>query len=112
MAVPACCRIWPRVRLAVSAAKSVSTIRLRDADRFSVVVLRFEIVDEKRDCRAPKAARCVLTADRAASAILMASWAPSKVVTSSCATDFRVDTELVVLRPEPLSVIENDESES
>ena len=35
MAVPACCRIWVRVSSAVSLAKSVSLMRLRDADRFS-----------------------------------------------------------------------------
>ena len=43
--------------VAVSAAKSASWIRLRDAERFSLAVCRFSIVDEKRFCTAPSAAR-------------------------------------------------------
>ena len=57
IAVPACCRTWARDRAAVSAAKSASWMRLRDAERFSLAVCRFSIVDEKRFCTAPSAAR-------------------------------------------------------
>ena len=40
MAVPACCRICVRLRLAVSAAKSASMMRPRAADWFSLAVRR------------------------------------------------------------------------
>src|SRR5450830_1367844 len=114
MAVPACCRIWPRVRLAVSDAKSVSTMRLRDDDRFSVVDARLEIADEKRDCKAPYWARWLLTVDRAASVIFSASCAPSKVVTSISATDLSFDAgpAAAVSKPEPVSLTEKLLSES
>ena len=62
---------------AVSAAKSVSVMRLRDADKFSFELARFEIVLLKRFCRAPYCARCLSTAARAASAVLIASCALS-----------------------------------
>jgi hypothetical protein len=83
---------------AVSEAKSVSTMRLRDADRFSFVDCRFLIVESKRDCSAPSSARWPLTLDRAASATLIAACAPSKVLTSMSATDFRLD-EAAVAKP-------------
>src|SRR5690606_16672480 len=56
MAVPACCRIWVRVRLAVSAAKSASRMRERDADMFSDVMFRLAMLVSKRDWRAPSLA--------------------------------------------------------
>ena len=67
IAVPACCSTWARDRFAVSAAKSASWMRLREADRFSLVVCRFAIVDEKRFWIAPSDARLELTVVSAAS---------------------------------------------
>src|SRR6218665_749476 len=43
IAVPACCRICLRARFAVSAAKSASRMRERDADRFSEITCRLSI---------------------------------------------------------------------
>ena len=57
MAVPACCRICARDRLAVSWAKSASMMRERDADRFSEVICRLAIEVSNRDCKAPSLAR-------------------------------------------------------
>jgi hypothetical protein len=65
--------------LAVSEAKSVSVMRLFDADRFSVVDCRFEIADVEARLQCASCARWPLTFDSAASAILIAFWAPSKV---------------------------------
>ena len=48
---------------AVSLAKSASRIRLREADRFSLVTSRLEIVAAKRFCTAPRSARPLLTCD-------------------------------------------------
>jgi hypothetical protein len=48
MAVPACCSTCARLRLAVSAAKSASVIRLREAVRFSPVACRLSMVELKR----------------------------------------------------------------
>ena len=67
IAVPACCRICERASAAVSTAKSASWIRLREAVRFSLEVVRFSIVDEKRFWIAPSAARLELIAVSAAS---------------------------------------------
>ena len=53
IALPACCRICARDRLAVSAAKSASMIRPRAADWFSPVIDRFEIAMPKRLIAAP-----------------------------------------------------------
>ena len=50
MAVPACCRICVRDRLAVSIAKSASRMREREADRFSEVMFRLAMLVSKRDC--------------------------------------------------------------
>ncbi len=60
MAVPACCRICAFVMLAVSAAKSVSWMRPRAADRFSEVVLRLATTLVKRFWIAPRSARLEL----------------------------------------------------
>ncbi|MNV61804.1 hypothetical protein D3C71_1543280 [compost metagenome] len=67
MAVPACCRIWVRVSSAVSLAKSVSLMRLRDADRFSVEVCRLATTEVKRFWMAPRSARVLLIELRALS---------------------------------------------
>ena len=53
IAVPACCRICARDRLAVSAAKSASMIRPRAADWFSAVIERLEMAKPKRLSAAP-----------------------------------------------------------
>ena len=53
MAVPACRRIWSRVKLTISYAMSVSRMRLSDAERFSVVTCRLAIVDWNRFWSAP-----------------------------------------------------------
>src|SRR5450830_664399 len=87
MAVPACCRIWPRVRLAVSEAKSASWIRLREADRFSEVACRFDTTALKRFWYAPSAAFDELTEDRAASMVPRAACAPEAVLTSTVLTE-------------------------
>src|SRR5690606_33604381 len=60
MALPACCRICERDRLAVSAAKSASMIRLRAAVWFSTDTCRLEITESKRFWMAPKSARLAL----------------------------------------------------
>ena len=57
IATPACCSTCARVRLAVSCAKSASWIREREAERFSVVLRRFEITESKRLLMAPMVAR-------------------------------------------------------
>ena len=44
----ACCMIWFRVNFAVSLEKSVSVIRLREAERFSALVSRFRTVEPRR----------------------------------------------------------------
>ena len=61
MALPACCRICARLRLAVSVAKSASMMRLRAADWFSTACCRLEMIASKRLCVAPKVARVSLT---------------------------------------------------
>ena len=53
IAVPACCRIWKRVRLAVSMAKSASMMRPREAAWFSAATCRLFTTDWKRFCTAP-----------------------------------------------------------
>ncbi|MNV65902.1 hypothetical protein D3C71_1586250 [compost metagenome] len=82
MAVPACCRIWVRVSSAVSLAKSVSLMRLREADRFSEEVCRLATTEVKRFWIAPRSARVLLIAPRALSTISRACWAPLTVDTS------------------------------
>ena len=57
MAVPACNRIWSRVKLTISAAMSVSRMRLSEAERFSVVTWRFAMVDSNRFWSAPSLPR-------------------------------------------------------
>src|SRR4029078_11473160 len=65
IAVPACCRIWARVRAAVSAAKSVSWIRLREAERFTETAWRLLIVESKRFWMVPSVRRSADTRARA-----------------------------------------------
>src|SRR6478735_2062649 len=57
IAVPACCKIWPRVSLAVSDAKSVSMIRPRAADRLLLCESRFETTCSSLLWPAPTEAR-------------------------------------------------------
>lgn len=86
IALAACCRTWALERAAVSLAKSASRIRLREAERFSLVVSRLEIVAWKRFCTAPRSARPPLTWLSAASITLRAWLAPSNVEMSIEAT--------------------------
>ena len=86
IAVPACCRTWARDRFAVSAAKSASWMRLREAERFSLPVCRFWIVDEKRFCTAPSVARLELTVCSAASIAVSAAFDPATVEMSIALT--------------------------
>src|SRR5690606_16704318 len=72
IAVAACCNTCERLRLAVSAAKSASTIRERDADVFSEIFARLEMVKSKRLLAAPRSARVAFTCSRALSMIPMA----------------------------------------
>ena len=72
---PACCRIWPRVILATSAAKSVSMMRERAADTFSEILARFEIVLSIRFWIAPRSARMLEICEIAASMIDIAVFA-------------------------------------
>src|SRR5690606_41077241 len=67
IATPACCSTWARVSAAVSAAKSASRIRDREADMFSTDVDRFATTDSKRFWIAPRSAREPLTSVRALS---------------------------------------------
>src|SRR4051812_26506334 len=83
IAVPACWRICARARFAVSTAKSASWIRLRDAVRFSLDVVRFSIVEENRFWIAPSAARLELIAVSAASTADSAAFAPWTVEMST-----------------------------
>ena len=57
--MPACDRICERVKFTISAAMSVSRIRLSDADRFSIATFTELIVCSNRFCTAPSSARCV-----------------------------------------------------
>lgn len=82
MAVPACCSIWVRERLAVSTAKSASMMREREALRFSDVVCRLVIAVSKRDCRAPNWALWLEMAARAPSTVVNERVAESTVETS------------------------------
>lgn len=68
-------------------------MRLRDADRFSEVDSRLLTAVSKRDCKAPKVARWLLTLARAESRIFSASFEPETVYTSM------LDTELSVAGP-------------
>src|SRR4051794_36763186 len=61
MAVPACWRICARVKLIISEAMSVSRMRDSEAERFSVVTERFEIVRSNRFWKAPRLPRRVET---------------------------------------------------
>ena len=71
IAVPACCRICERLRLAVSEAKSASMMRLRAEAVFSEATCRFETTASKRFCVAPSTARSELTVSRAVSRLLI-----------------------------------------
>jgi len=72
--------------LAVSAAKSVSWMRLRAAETFSEVVVRFETTLVKRFWIAPRSARLELTVARAASMVARAFCAPAAVLRSMVET--------------------------
>src|SRR5450830_1217444 len=67
MAVPACCRIWARLRLAVSEAKSASMMRPLAAVWFSTALCRKFTVFWKRLWAAPREARLSLIVCRALS---------------------------------------------
>jgi hypothetical protein len=71
LATPACCRIWARLRLAVSAAKSASMMRLRAAAWFSTPIWSAAITLSKRLCDAPIVARSLLILSSAASMLVM-----------------------------------------
>ena len=92
--MPACCRIWALVRLAVSAAKSASKIRERDALTFSEVVWALEMAVLKRFCTAPRPARRSATNAKAPSTTASASLAPVWVPTDRLATE---DSELATV---------------
>src|SRR5690554_5341184 len=102
MAVPACCMIWFLVRLADSAAKSVSMIRLRAADTFSEMFCRLLMVDSKRFCTAPMSARWESIPFSAASITSIACCAPSAVVILILATEFT--SELALAAPNTSSL--------
>ena len=74
------------VSAAVSAAKSASRIRLRDASRFSLTAVKFAIVDSKRFWMAPNVLRRPLTAVSAASTRVIAVFAFATVVTDAVAS--------------------------
>ena len=99
-----------RVSSAVSLAKSVSRMRLRDADRFSEEVCRLATTEVKRFWIAPRSARTLLTDSRALSTIDIAFCAPSAVVTfrsltKLAAAPVRVPPlVLVSVRPRPARV--------
>ena len=100
-ATPACCRICALVSEAVSAAKSASWMRLRDAVRFSDTAWRFEIVDSKRFWMAPNWLRSEDTEVRAASTRWMALLALATEVT---ATEASVMVSLAIeVTPKPMS---------
>src|SRR5262249_26294833 len=88
IAVPACCRIWARVRFAVSAAKSVSRMRLREAERFSDTACKLLMVDWKRFWIAPSVLRRVETELSAESTRRIVSFAPLTSFTFAVASDF------------------------
>ena len=81
IATPACCSTCARVRRAVSCAKSVSWIREREAERFSVVLRRFEITESKRLLMAPMVAREEFTDVSALSSTPIACWEAVKLCT-------------------------------
>src|SRR5207237_1379430 len=87
IAVAACCSTWARDRFAVSEAKSASWMRLREADRFSLLVCRLLIVDENRFWIAPRSARPLFTCDRAESITDRALVAPAALARSPAASD-------------------------
>ncbi len=91
--MPACCTIWLRDSWAVSAAKSASRMRLREADRFSLVVDRLLIVDSKRFWMAPRLARMDDTCSSATSTISIVRLAVSRLRMST------VLIALLLLRP-------------
>ena len=70
-------RIWVRVSSAVSLAKSVSRMRLREADRFSEEVCRLATTEVNRFWIAPRSARTLLTDSRALSTMPRAFCAPT-----------------------------------
>ncbi|MCY1544308.1 hypothetical protein D9M68_801830 [compost metagenome] len=72
MAVPACCRICERDRLAVSLAKSASMMRPREAERFSTPIWMLATAFSKRLCTAPSLARAPLTWSSASSSFFIA----------------------------------------
>jgi len=87
----------------------VSRIRLREADRFSEVVLRLAMVEVKRFWIAPMSARELFTDFRALSTIDRAFWAPATVEMFRSPTEVLVvDTTpppvLVWVRPRPAAV--------
>ncbi|MNV58109.1 hypothetical protein D3C71_1504690 [compost metagenome] len=72
-----------RVSSAVSLAKSVSLMRLREADRFSVEVCRLATTEVKRFWIAPRSARVLLIEPSALSTTSSACWAPFTVLMST-----------------------------
>ena len=97
IAVPACCSTWARDRFAVSAAKSASWMRLREAVMFWLPVCTFVIVCEKRFCTAPSWARVVSIVCSAASRAVSAALEPATVETSMALTAVPVPAIAVVL---------------
>ncbi|MNC42661.1 hypothetical protein D3C75_914810 [compost metagenome] len=97
-----------RVSSAVSLAKSVSLMRLRDEDRFSDEVCRLATTEVKRFWIAPKSARVLLIEPNALSTISRACCAPLTLVTSRLWTTLLVPVAAAVVvaavKPEPVMV--------
>ena len=55
--MPVCCKTWALVSLALSAAKSASSILDRAAVVYSLTFIRLDMVYSKRLCNAPRSAR-------------------------------------------------------
>lgn len=76
MAVPVCCSTWALVSLALSAAKSASSIFERAAVVNSLTFIRLDRVYSKRLCNAPRSARWDETCAIAVSMEVIAELAP------------------------------------
>src|SRR5690606_29405809 len=86
-ATPACWSTCAFVSCAVSAAKSASSIRPRDAARFSLTVCRFTIVDSKRFWIAPSVPRSSLTVVNTVSTRAIAKFEPATVAMLTSANE-------------------------
>ena len=115
IAVPACCRICVRDRLAVSAAKSASWMREREADMFSDVICSAAIAVSKRDCRAPSLARSLEMYCKAESTVLSEWVALPKLLISRSETLFKSEFNVAGVPCKAVVLVDtalNDLSES